>query len=104
MYRNAKDFWGKSLKEYYCVDTSSTMNDLAKLILQEGNPNNEDILPKGLFYRQFLPASPKVRTIRRFKREHTGRPWTKPVLLRKSSVFSFETRYTYYYNHFVLYK
>ncbi|KAF0767688.1 methyltransferase-like protein 17, mitochondrial [Aphis craccivora] len=58
---NAKDFWGKSLKEYYCVDTSSTMNDLAKLILQEGNPNNEDILPKGLFYRQFLPASPKLK-------------------------------------------
>lgn len=36
------------------------MNDLAKLLLQEGNPNNEDILPKGLFYRQFLPGSPNV--------------------------------------------
>jgi len=36
------------------------MNDLAKLLLQEGNPNNENILPKGLFYRQFLPASPNV--------------------------------------------
>lgn len=38
------------------------MNDLAKLLLQEGNPNNEKILPKGLFYRQFLPASPNVRS------------------------------------------
>jgi len=36
------------------------MNDLAKLLLQEGDPNNEKNLPKGLFYRQFLPASPNV--------------------------------------------
>jgi len=62
--RNAKNFWGDSLKEYYCVDTSSTMNELAKLLLQEGNPNNEKILPKGLFYRQFLPASQNVCTIK----------------------------------------
>jgi len=60
VFRNAKNMWGNSLKEYYCVDTSSTMSDLAKLLLQEGNPNNENILPKGLFYRQFLPASPNV--------------------------------------------
>lgn len=58
---NAKNIWENSLKEYYCVDTSSTMNDLAKLLLQEGNPNNENILPKGLFYRQFLPASPNLK-------------------------------------------
>lgn len=61
-FRNARHFWGNSLKEYYCVDTSSTMNDLAKLLLQEGNPNNEKNLPKGQFYRQFLPSSPKVWT------------------------------------------
>lgn len=60
IFRNAKHFWGASLKEYYCVDTSSTMNDMAKLLLQNGNPNNEEILPKGLFYRQFLPTSPNV--------------------------------------------
>jgi len=60
IFRNAKNIWENSLKEYYCVDTSSTMNDLARLLLQEGNPNNENILPKGLFYRQFLPASPNV--------------------------------------------
>lgn len=59
-FRNARNFWGESLKEYYCVDTSSCMNDLAKLLLQNGNPNDENILPKGLFYRQFLPASPNV--------------------------------------------
>ncbi|XP_025424225.1 methyltransferase-like protein 17, mitochondrial [Sipha flava] len=58
---NAIKFWGNSLKEYYCVDTSSTMNDLSKLLLQEGNPNNNQILPKGLFYRQFLPASPNLK-------------------------------------------
>ncbi|XP_050423043.1 methyltransferase-like protein 17, mitochondrial [Adelges cooleyi] len=58
---NAKNIWGKSLKEYYCVDTSSKMNDLSKLILQGGNPDDESALPKGLFYRQFLPSSPKLK-------------------------------------------
>jgi len=58
---NARNIWDKSLKEYYCVDTSSTMNDLAKLLLQEGDPDNEKNLPKGLFYRQFLPASPNLK-------------------------------------------
>jgi len=66
IFRNARNFWGNSLKEYFCVDTSSTMNDLAKLLLQEGNPNNEKTLPKGLFYRQFLPAMPNVREMYKF--------------------------------------
>ncbi|XP_050542411.1 methyltransferase-like protein 17, mitochondrial [Daktulosphaira vitifoliae] len=58
---NARNVWGDSLKEYYCVDTSSKMNDLSKLILQGGNFNNDSALPKGLCYRQFLPGSPTLK-------------------------------------------
>lgn len=39
----------------FCVDTSDDMNTLAALILK-GKKDNEDGL-KGIFFRQFLPAS-----------------------------------------------
>ncbi|XP_066992180.2 ribosome assembly protein METTL17, mitochondrial [Anabrus simplex] len=52
----ANSLWGDSLKEYFSIDTSASMNDLASLILKDGKESSE--LPlKGVFYRQFLPVS-----------------------------------------------
>jgi len=53
------EFWGKSLKEYFTVDISSEMNNLARLILQNNNENKEPYL-KTLYQRQFLPATPRA--------------------------------------------
>ncbi|XP_046397479.1 methyltransferase-like protein 17, mitochondrial isoform X2 [Ischnura elegans] len=49
-----------TVKEYFCVDKSSHMNDLADLILRGGDINNE--LPSaGFFFRQFLPTSQTLK-------------------------------------------
>ncbi|CAB3222629.1 unnamed protein product [Arctia plantaginis] len=53
-------FWSKEIFEYFCVDTSSSMHDLARLILCRGKDNVE--MPfKGYFQRQFLPASTDLK-------------------------------------------
>lgn len=53
-------FWKKNIFEYFCVDTSTAMNDLARLILCNGRDNVE--MPyKGFFQRQFLPASSDLK-------------------------------------------
>lgn len=50
------NFWKKDIFEYFCVDTSPDMHDLARLILCGGKENKE--LPhRAYFQRQFLPAS-----------------------------------------------
>ncbi|XP_077982461.1 ribosome assembly protein METTL17, mitochondrial-like [Glandiceps talaboti] len=53
----ANTVWGKSLREYFCVDTSADMNDLASLILQGGEMDRQMHI-RGVFFRQFLPVSP----------------------------------------------
>lgn len=53
-------FWPKDIFEYFCVDTSSHMHDLARLILCQGKDNVEMPL-KGYFQRQFLPASTDLK-------------------------------------------
>lgn len=53
-------FWKNDIFEYFCVDTSSTMHDLARLILCQGKDNLEMPL-KGYFQRQFLPASTDLK-------------------------------------------
>lgn len=55
----AANFWKKSLYEYYAVDESSDMNDLAELLLRGGNAE-KNITLKNVYYRQFLPASYEV--------------------------------------------
>lgn len=50
------EFWKNEIFEYFSVDTSPHMNDLARLILCHGKENVEMPL-KGYFQRQFLPAS-----------------------------------------------
>uniref|UniRef100_A0A2H1VP70 SFRICE_024230 n=1 Tax=Spodoptera frugiperda TaxID=7108 RepID=A0A2H1VP70_SPOFR len=53
-------FWKNDIFEYFCVDTSPTMHDLARLILCQGKDNVEMPL-KGFFQRQFLPASSDLK-------------------------------------------
>lgn len=52
--------WKGDIFEYFCVDSSATMNDLARLILCHGKENVEMPL-RGFFQRQFLPASTELK-------------------------------------------
>ncbi|XP_036098526.1 methyltransferase-like protein 17, mitochondrial isoform X2 [Molossus molossus] len=56
----AHSIWGQSLREYMCVDSSAAMLDLAEKLLKGGSENGEPYVP-GVFFRQFLPVSPKVQ-------------------------------------------
>lgn len=55
----AAHFWGASLFEYYAVDASRDMNDLADLLLRDGD-ENRPLQLRNVNYRQFLPASAEV--------------------------------------------
>lgn len=44
------------------MDSSAEMNTLADLLLRDGDPDKEMAL-KGVFFRQFLPASQTVSSI-----------------------------------------
>ncbi|KAG8239594.1 hypothetical protein J437_LFUL019194 [Ladona fulva] len=50
----------KTLKEYFCVDSSKEMLDLADLILRNGNLMNDHII-NGVYFRQFLPSSQTLK-------------------------------------------
>ncbi|KAK2900730.1 hypothetical protein Q8A67_008845 [Cirrhinus molitorella] len=52
--------WGDSLKEYVCVDSSGDMNTLAEELLRGGSEVDNPII-KQVYFRQFLPVSPKVQ-------------------------------------------
>uniref|UniRef100_G3U4S3 Ribosome assembly protein METTL17, mitochondrial n=1 Tax=Loxodonta africana TaxID=9785 RepID=G3U4S3_LOXAF len=56
----AHNTWGQSLREYMCVDSSAAMLDLAERLLKGGSESGEPYVP-GVFFRQFLPVSPKVQ-------------------------------------------
>ncbi|XP_035886860.1 methyltransferase-like protein 17, mitochondrial isoform X3 [Phyllostomus discolor] len=56
----AHSIWGQSLREYMCVDSSAAMLDLAEKLLKGGSEYGEPYVP-GVFFRQFLPVSPKVQ-------------------------------------------
>ncbi|XP_025775387.1 methyltransferase-like protein 17, mitochondrial [Puma concolor] len=56
----AHSTWGQSLREYMCVDSSAAMLDLAEKLLKGGSESGEPYVP-GVFFRQFLPVSPKVQ-------------------------------------------
>uniref|UniRef100_A0A672I8Z9 Ribosome assembly protein METTL17, mitochondrial n=1 Tax=Salarias fasciatus TaxID=181472 RepID=A0A672I8Z9_SALFA len=53
-------YWGDSLKEMVCVDSSGSMNNLAERLLKG---DDEGAAPhiKHVYFRQFLPVSPKVQ-------------------------------------------
>ncbi|KAH1010608.1 hypothetical protein HUJ05_004877 [Dendroctonus ponderosae] len=54
--RAANAYWKQHIFEYFNVDTSADMNDLAEILLKGGKGNGKTSV-KGTFYRQFLPAS-----------------------------------------------
>ncbi|XP_045306171.1 methyltransferase-like protein 17, mitochondrial [Leopardus geoffroyi] len=56
----AHSTWGQSLREYVCVDSSAAMLHLAEKLLKGGSESGEPYVP-GVFFRQFLPVSPKVQ-------------------------------------------
>lgn len=55
-FRAAKSFWKKQIYEYFNVDAAAEMNDLALILLKGGTGAGRSSL-KGVFYRQFLPAT-----------------------------------------------
>ncbi|XP_006190896.2 methyltransferase-like protein 17, mitochondrial isoform X1 [Camelus ferus] len=56
----AHSTWGQSLREYMCVDSSAAMLELAEKLLKGGSESGVPSVP-GVFFRQFLPVSPKVQ-------------------------------------------
>uniref|UniRef100_A0A8C2LTQ2 Ribosome assembly protein METTL17, mitochondrial n=1 Tax=Cricetulus griseus TaxID=10029 RepID=A0A8C2LTQ2_CRIGR len=56
----AHSTWGQSLREYVCVDSSAAMLGLAEKLLKGGSESGKPCIP-GVFFRQFLPVSPKVQ-------------------------------------------
>lgn len=56
----ADGVWPNHFQEYFAVDTSSHMNDVARLLMQDGQENRSPFI-KGTFFRQFLPASHTLR-------------------------------------------
>ncbi|XP_012608278.2 ribosome assembly protein METTL17, mitochondrial isoform X1 [Microcebus murinus] len=56
----AHSTWGQSLREYVCVDSSAAMLGLAEKLLKGGSESGKPNVP-GVFFRQFLPVSPKVQ-------------------------------------------
>ncbi|XP_041849109.1 methyltransferase-like protein 17, mitochondrial [Melanotaenia boesemani] len=52
--------WGDSLKEMVCVDSSGPMNILAERLLKGDDEHAEPHI-KQVYFRQFLPVSPKVQ-------------------------------------------
>ncbi|KAM4727597.1 ribosome assembly protein METTL17, mitochondrial isoform 2-T2 [Anableps anableps] len=52
--------WGDTLKEMVCVDSSAPMNVLAERLLKGDDERAEPHI-KQVYFRQFLPVSPKVQ-------------------------------------------
>uniref|UniRef100_A0A1A8QGL3 Ribosome assembly protein METTL17, mitochondrial n=1 Tax=Nothobranchius pienaari TaxID=704102 RepID=A0A1A8QGL3_9TELE len=52
--------WGDSLKEMVCVDSSGPMSVLAERLLK-GDEEEAEPLFKHVYFRRFLPVSPKVQ-------------------------------------------
>lgn len=55
----ASNLWKDSIFEYFLVDSSRSMNDLAELILRDGEENKQIEL-RNVNFRQFFPASIEV--------------------------------------------
>ncbi|XP_062386567.1 methyltransferase-like protein 17, mitochondrial [Sardina pilchardus] len=53
--------WADSLREMVCVDSSGAMNDLADQLLRGGDEKSKAFIDN-VYFRQFLPVSPKVQS------------------------------------------
>ncbi|MEE6504498.1 hypothetical protein FKM82_005206 [Ascaphus truei] len=56
----AHSLWGDSLGEYMCIDSAASMNRLGELVLRGGSETG-NVHISGVYFRQFLPVSPKVQ-------------------------------------------
>lgn len=56
----ANQIWPGSINEHFNCDSSNSMNDVSRLLLQGGDEKKPLLFP-GVFYRQFLPASPLIK-------------------------------------------
>ncbi|XP_060112587.1 methyltransferase-like protein 17, mitochondrial [Heteronotia binoei] len=56
----AHNIWGKTLTEYMNIDSSSAMLALAERLMK-GASQDQDLRFSGVYFRQFLPVSPKVK-------------------------------------------
>ncbi|KAJ8272576.1 hypothetical protein GJAV_G00090850 [Gymnothorax javanicus] len=56
----AHSLWGDSLREAVCVDSSGAMNALAERLLRGGSDAGDPAI-KQVYFRQFLPVTPKVQ-------------------------------------------
>lgn len=58
----AANLWKDSIFEYFMVDPSRSMNDLADLVLRDGEENKHMDL-RNVSFRQFFPASVEVSSL-----------------------------------------
>uniref|UniRef100_A0A8D2L4G8 Ribosome assembly protein METTL17, mitochondrial n=1 Tax=Varanus komodoensis TaxID=61221 RepID=A0A8D2L4G8_VARKO len=56
----AHSMWGKTLKEYMNIDSSAPMLALAEKLMK-GLSEDQNLHFPGVYFRQFLPVSPKVK-------------------------------------------
>lgn len=61
-FRAVRNQWPDMLKECFNVDSSGEMNDLAELLLKNGDPEAPLPIPS-VFYRQFLNSDTEVRCL-----------------------------------------
>uniref|UniRef100_UPI00398EE635 ribosome assembly protein METTL17, mitochondrial isoform X2 n=1 Tax=Pristiophorus japonicus TaxID=55135 RepID=UPI00398EE635 len=52
--------WGKTLSEYLCVDSSPAMHQSAEFLMRGGSAADTEQVT-GVYFRHFLPVSPKVK-------------------------------------------
>ncbi|XP_038630733.1 methyltransferase-like protein 17, mitochondrial [Scyliorhinus canicula] len=52
--------WGTSLREYLCVDCSAAMHQVAEFLMRGGSDADTENV-SGVYFRHFLPVSPKVK-------------------------------------------
>ena len=55
----ANQVWPAVINEHFNCDSSKSMNDISRLLMQGGD-ERQPLLYPGVFYRQFLPASVTV--------------------------------------------
>ncbi|KAJ7314156.1 hypothetical protein JRQ81_006096 [Phrynocephalus forsythii] len=56
----AHSIWGQTIKEYMNIDTSPSMLALAETLMK-GSSDDQTLCFPGVYFRQFLPVSPKVK-------------------------------------------
>ncbi|XP_041036719.1 methyltransferase-like protein 17, mitochondrial isoform X2 [Carcharodon carcharias] len=56
----SRQAWGGSLREYLCVDSSAAMHQTAEFLMRGGSDADTEQV-SGVYFRHFLPVSPKVK-------------------------------------------